>query len=265
MSLELLPSVHLGRLADMKRFYDANNVVDVLWTSGWDSTFRVLYALIVESRVVRPHYLIDWRRKSTGIELARMAEIASVVAEKFPSVVLAPLIISPIPDLPAGDPLVLAYKRARMHAFLGSQYLWLAKYAETFPGIELCVHRDDRAYYFVSRLENPSCPNEFARLFGGFSFPVIGLTKAEMRDIARQVGFLDILERSWFCHDPLPSGDPCGLCNPCCYAIEEGMEYRVGHVGRRNHRFRWILRPARKLLLKTGDLVGLSWRGRGNA
>src|SRR5690606_27828699 len=121
--------------------------------------------------------------------------------------------------------------------------------------MEVCVHRfrtpDD---WVATLLHNnvvtvPSEPgnaaggymlsHEAARgdmeLFAAFRFPLVKLTKLEMAEIARDMAFEDLLELTWFCHQPTRVGSPCGRCNPCKYTIKNGLQRRVPAWNRRFH------------------------------
>jgi len=52
--------------------YDDEGEVNLLWTGGWDSTFRLLYLVFVEKRRVQPYYIVDTERRSTLNELKTM-------------------------------------------------------------------------------------------------------------------------------------------------------------------------------------------------
>lgn len=41
----------------------------LLWTSGWDSIFRLLEIILIEKELVQPIYIIDEDRKSLKNEL----------------------------------------------------------------------------------------------------------------------------------------------------------------------------------------------------
>jgi hypothetical protein len=71
-----------------------------------------------------------------------------------------------------------------------------------------------------------------AVLFERMAFPLLATSKARMGEIAAERGFRDLLERSWFCHDPLLGTHPCGLCVPCRDAASRGLAYRLGWRGR---------------------------------
>jgi len=58
--------------------------IKLFWTWGWDSTFRLLYILVVEKKHVQPYYIIDSPRESTMHELKAMESIRSDVINKFP-------------------------------------------------------------------------------------------------------------------------------------------------------------------------------------
>jgi hypothetical protein len=52
-----------------------DNAVNLLWSGGWDSTFRLLELILVRRRPVKPYYVIDSQRMSTGVELERRDRI----------------------------------------------------------------------------------------------------------------------------------------------------------------------------------------------
>ena len=49
--------------------------INLLWTGGWDSTYRLLEILLIEKKVVQTYYLIDQTRLSHELEMKRMDEI----------------------------------------------------------------------------------------------------------------------------------------------------------------------------------------------
>ena len=86
--------------------------------------------------------------------------------------------------------------RARVH--LGTQYLMLAGVAEGcgWRGVELSDERSPHGLCDWERMvfDEPGVLNgsREAELFRFWSFPVSTLTKLDMRDIAREHGFLDV-------------------------------------------------------------------------
>src|SRR4051794_16587124 len=108
---------------DPSRITTGSPCVDLLWTGGWDSTFRLLQLLLLHRVPVVPHYLEDPTRASTQIELRTMARIGEHLGEAYPYTreLLQPLRIVAVADV-AGDPEIAAALRdIRKRSFIGSQ------------------------------------------------------------------------------------------------------------------------------------------------
>ena len=219
--------------------------VALLWTGGWDSTFQLLRLLLLECAEVTPYYLIDEDRCSTGVELRVIKRIKNRLAELWPATreLLQPMQFFSVSDVPQSPQITAAFKGILQRRFLGTQYEWLARFCEShaIERIQLCVHRDDKAHAAIENLvacADPRFPGEYELKpeFGGtdehtvfryFSLPLFDLTKTEMQAMAERNGWWEIMQMTWFCHRPTPKGQPCGLCNPCRYAIEEGLGWRI--------------------------------------
>jgi len=242
----------------------------VLWTGGWDSTFRLLQLAVVRERAVQPHYVIDTGRPSALHELRAIHAIREGLAQVCADAAkrIAPMHIVSIHDI-APDAFVSArYARLRQRAPLGPQYDWLARYVRQFGlrGLELCIHVDDKAEAFVrphverheSRdgdawwvLGSGAAVDPDLVLFADYRFPLLRASKVEMRERARAQGLLPLMLRTWFCHSP--RGDaPCGRCNPCVHTVDEGMAERLPGAALRRYRaarLRVRLRKAARALL----------------
>jgi len=54
------------------------------------------------------------------------------------------------------------------------------------------------------------------------------MTKLDMLNTARQNGWLGIMKKTWFCHQPIFGKIPCGKCDPCQQTMNErGMKKRI--------------------------------------
>ena len=250
--------------------------VDLLWTGGWDSTFRLLQLVVAEGRAVRPHYVEAPVRAGTSYELAAMERIRQRLAGRGLGDLLAPLRTTVEDDI-APDPRTKPWiVGLRARSMLGWQYEYLSRYArEVLPEggrLELSVHLDDKAEAFLrphvvrrgdTYVMRDEVSDEPMRLFEPFSFPLLDVTKEQMDAAARRGGFSDLMDLTWFCHSPR-NGEPCGTCNPCVYTYNEGMGHRLpraAHMRRRAARARRVagrlVRPARQLagrLLRTAGL-----------
>ena len=240
------------------------NSIRLLWTAGWDSTYRLLVALLLRRKAVYPCYLADPDRPSTPNELRAMKQIAAAIAEKYPQSagLLHEPVVRGVAELPPHAEIASRFERLRSRSHLGGQYDWLARFAvqERLDDLELAIHQDDHAAAFlqrhVVREEGDGDPYHRLRddpddadlqIFRYFRFPIFDVTKRDMQRDARRHGFADVMELTWFCHIPTADGRPCGRCNPCRYTIEEGLARRIPLRTRlRNHRVvQTIKRPLR--------------------
>ncbi len=236
--------------------------VDLLWTGGWDSTFQLLQLLLLHRREVVPHYLLDPTRPSTRAELAAMERIRDALFEKYPYTrqLLAPLQKFNVADLAPDARVTDAFRRIVAERFIGSQYEWLARFRnqQGIAQLELAAgHRGGRIQgiigrfvmqtdgggYRTYRISSQYRDTKEFLIFGGFSFPLFELGKSETADIARERGWIDILSMTWFCHKP-HGAKPCGYCNPCLYAVDEGFGWRIPRGNRIKGAFyRRFVRP----------------------
>ncbi len=234
-------------------------MVQLLWTGGWDSTYRLLQLLFVLKSKVTTHYVIDLGRPSWAVEIQTLYRIKSYLKKHHPEAYsnLGPTRICCRDDLVPNSSIHSAFTQLRCGAYLGPQYEWLARYAAEYhlAPLELSIHRDDKAHailepFVTCRGETtealfvfkPGFEGEAAAVvFGAFAFPLFETTKLQMEETAAALGWNDLLEMTHFCHIPLRGGRPCGTCNPCQYTIEEGLGRRVGFRGLARYRFRRLL------------------------
>lgn len=210
-----------------------NEGVPLLWTGGWDSTFQLLHLLLREGATVTPWYVIDAERRSTGVELDTMRRIRGELARRFPRARarLRPQCFRAVEDIgPDGD-ISADWQRVAGVYHIGGQYDWLARLCrqEGLEALQLSIHRDDRARAAVlgAREGRDPVSAAAARLFRPFSLPLLETTKLEMAEASARHAWMPIMESTWFCHAPTAGGRACGRCNPCRYAVGEGMGYRI--------------------------------------
>jgi hypothetical protein len=218
---------------------------NIFWTSGWDSTYRLLYLTFICKQTVQPIYIVeDKGRASVNVEMQTMDFILQEIKKKDPETAkfIRPTVFKQLTEIQIDDEISDAYERTAKKLPLGGQYVYLASYAKNsgLNNIELCIIRSNRTSKFLSpflvefnerefknyRMSEINQDKPVYKLFGRFNFPLIFQTKHELRDAAKGYGFVDILEHSWSCHSPLPGNIPCGVCPPCCYAIEDGFTWR---------------------------------------
>lgn len=215
---------------------DELDVHNVLWTGGWDSTFRVADLTLNHGRTVQPIYIRDHERRSTKIELATTIRLRDALGGQ----VKEPIVLDRTADGPVEVSALHQLQDAGIR--LGGQYAWIPPVCQEagVTGVEMSIHADDKAHAalasYVSRVgssppdqwyEVPVDETPVSRLFANFRFPLFQMSKVEMHEAAVAGGFAEIMEMTWFCHRPTLKGTPCGLCSPCVYTREEGLGRRV--------------------------------------
>lgn len=213
----------------------------VLWTSGWDSTFRVI-DLYKKGATIQPIYVFDDNRASSKKELETIDLLKHLIETKYPnsSGKILELKIIQRKGIPKNAILKFAFKVLKSRQRLGKQYYWLALLAKTNKGLELSINKNDLFDFFLmdktitledevlgkNWMINPNKTDFFTKnIFENMRFPLINLTKVEMKKISEENGFIDIMNQTWFCHDS--DTKPCGKCNPCKQHIKDNMAYRL--------------------------------------
>lgn len=126
---------------------------NILWTGGWDSTFRVLSLVILQNKEVQPYYIIDPGRASNEVELMTMEKIRKEVVRKFPNTkgLIKNTTVVNMGSILENKDISQKFQKLKESSFMGSQYDWLACYSEAkgISNLELSIHQDDKATFFV--------------------------------------------------------------------------------------------------------------------
>lgn len=242
------------------------DLVHLLWTGGWDSTFRLLDLLLVKQRPVQPYYLVDAARRSFATEILAMNAIKRRLAETSPERIglVRPTVLRDVLDIPPDPEIAECYRRFCEKVHIGVQYEWGARFAraEGLSALELSLiggghmagifgpylRREETGDDVTYAIDRQHRETDLFRLFGDYRFPLIMTTKQEMLVEARRHGFEDLMTMTVFCHTPRPDGRPCGLCIPCGIAIDNGLGWRMSGASRRRNRWQRRYRKARHFL-----------------
>ena len=240
-----------------ENYKNEKTVVNILWTGGWDSTFRVIQ-LAHKDVIIQPYYLKD-NRKSDEHELKAIQSITSDIrALKSAICTINDIKTMNVIDIEKDTDITNAYQLLLKKQFFGSQYDWLARFAKQFNSLELTIHQDDKAFSLIQahgsikkhsdsrgefyKLDQLSSSPEICKVFGNFDFPILKYSKLDMKKEAEEKGFIDLMNKTWFCYRPI-NNQPCGQCNPCIYTIEEGLVYRFNKSAIRRYKRRKFLSP----------------------
>jgi len=246
--------------------------VTLLWSGGWDGTFRFLQ-LASEEICIQPVYVIDKTRRSSEYEKAAMHQIIDIVSNgegyNFKSAIL-PIKFYTVEWILrncADEKTSAAFRHLKEKYSIGTQYEWFALLAKKLGvKMETCVvHQYHGKVESAIRMEGMLAPasdhifteryqvlpkgesDTAATAFENLIFPTILLSKKDEERIAKERGWLDIMKLSWFCHNPDKDGNPCGLCGPCDDAMHTGMEWRLPKKAQRRSRHRRMYLFLRKI------------------
>lgn len=232
-------------------------IVNLLWTGGLDSTFR-LCELSRENVIVQPYYLIDDGRPSTKFEIGAMSDILALLRKKSSTKAeLRDIKIFRASELQKDNVVEDAYAYLRQKYSLGSQYAFLAKFTRQHEitlevGLEnsprskasnalkaesTLVRRNIQNISLISGgmfvVEKASSTQPIFVVFGNLRMPahLFTIEKIEEVRLLKEWGMEDVMRKTWFCHTPV-MGYPCGHCHPCQDALNEGLRWRVPLIGR---------------------------------
>lgn len=215
--------------------------IEMLWSGGWDSTF-MLCKLLREYDEVQPYY-IRFHRSGEEMEMKAINEITDLLEEhKNLKGRLLPVTYVEHTSIKFPGWLVEAWKKYRDEPYtVSKQYLFLAAFAIKHKGIAVgqeryyekpghitrlmykkghMKFRDDGTGYFNKK----DCDKDVYALFGNAVYPVCLDSELMMKDKAEAWGMMDIMDKSWFCYQPI-NGKPCGMCGPCKVKMKQHMDF----------------------------------------
>ncbi len=217
--------------------------INILWTGGLDSTYRVL-ELSRHEVIIQPYYLASVN-PSTQYELRAITELTEIIMKRQETkCALLPLIVVSKNQIQPNDAITNAWKNLYKKNHLGSQYDHVARFANQYDLVlELGIEKDpkestiyrcleDNGGFIINEKEGyvmAHCEEEDMRLVFSnmrFPLPLFNMTK---QDEIKQYNLWnagEVLNRVWFCYRPV-NGKPCGLCDPCQTYIEVGLENMI--------------------------------------
>ncbi len=239
--------------------------VDLLWTGGWDSTYRIMEILSCTDCTIQPHYIVDPERTSWKLEIESMKRLRSELAGRNPDWAdrIMETRVTGRREVAPDPAIENAFEEIRAWKYIGQQNRWLARYAKMsgLHGLELCVESTDAVGQLIQdrvRAVPGSDPPLYElrparvsrdypvwEVFQWFRFALIYRDKNEMEEAVGRMDAWPIMGKTWFCHQPVWSRYPCGTCRPCVYVVDKGQAWRVGPMGR--IRFNTIERTRRLL------------------
>mgnify|MGYP003194917856 CR=1 FL=1 len=211
----------------------------ILWTGGWDSTYRMVELSRMKEVEVYPIYIKDHTRPSMHIEIDTLEKLwKRLTADSRTVARIKPIHYIEDALLPEDKNISEAWKKIHEKISIGSQYEYIARLASLYPGIELGIEKPNGefsgCYATINRLgklikkdntfmiDQEKSSEECNLLFGNVTFPIIDITEVEMIDNIKEWGYTEFMKGIHFCYTPR-HGLPCGTCRPCQQKMECGM------------------------------------------
>lgn len=226
--------------------------INILWTGGLDSSFRVIELSQMSGIDIQPYYIVDPARSSRNNELRAIRDITTIIRmHKQTKAILRDLKLIQLSDIKPNYKITDAFERLHEKYVIGHQYDLIARYAEQNNiRFEMSLEKSDRSKamnciltetklvtykednYEVHRINPSESSSDGVAVFSHVDLPssLWGMTKLEEVNKLSEIGHENTVKHTWFCHFPV-WGMPCGHCNPCRDSINEGLSFRVPKLG----------------------------------
>lgn len=220
--------------------YFDQKCVNLFWTGGYDSTFRLLQLVLIENKCVNPIYLnfdgldgVNIRRQNVHFEINTMKKIINELRILGYEHFVKPLKI--INNIKLSNEVLQSTTKMYKDGFLRrpiSQYAYMIQFSLDYNIVieEGAEKSENGTSYKMLRnylnknkmvdLQKIKMKPEFY-VIRNLRFPIIHLTKLEMLKIAKKNNFEHIISMSKSCWYPSMSGSPCKKCPMCLDRVIE--------------------------------------------
>jgi 7-cyano-7-deazaguanine synthase in queuosine biosynthesis len=204
------------------------DIINIFWTGGLDSTFRLVQLLTTTKNKIQPHYLLN-AEESTGVEIDTMIEIRRQIKKMFPEVSdrFLPTKYTDAASITDYTDTRKQVEELRQSVKVNLQYILMSNYCRSnnIEKIEIAVTSlSGEKGLFKHYRAYP--------IFKYFSYPTIDLRKKDMIQTAKNSGWVNILYMTSFCRRPHKRIKACGMCGPCTDAVLSGLGFRLPIISR---------------------------------
>ena len=232
-----------------------SNHYSVLFTGGLDSAYRLCQLARDKKAIVQPVYILfpnDGKSSHIRPEMQREIEAQDkildyIIHHSNTKATFLPIRRVHRDELPTGLGTDMLENRGNVYNWiiqlsrggLGWQYYYIALYSKWDKGVELCQEMLPRPFengniqFYTDNLGRKRIAmdkfsgkgaNYFEFLFNDLAYPIIGVTRQEMKDNLDKWGYSEIWNQIWFCYHSV-DGEPCGVCDNCFFKLEQGLSF----------------------------------------
>lgn len=248
--------------------------INILWTGGWDSTFRLCQLSRMSNIEVQPVYFLSVQGYSDRTNWLKEIKAQNTILPMLQQMQATKArILNPIrltdKDLPQDPVFDNTFKKWENTGKLPGQLRFLSKLPMLFPKLEYCIEGptlkrrqqgftigktqaflEEHGFRFHFRpdgyadMDTSQADPELRILWGGFTFPILGITEMDMVPIIRSWGYEDLFKHTWTCDH---NGDePCGICHNCETKWASGLKNFFPPSAVRNHEIKAYLEKLEK-------------------
>ncbi len=275
----------------MPMFSSPKKKVNLLFTGGFDSTFRLCQLSRMDNITVQPIYLVF--NKLDGIhgrpnrekEIAAQDAIISCLRTKpeTKAIILDPIRVAES-ELPPDPDYMAAYQQWKSTGRVPGQYRVMGRLALLYPGLEIgregptlrnrqrglkvgktaqflidngvkLNKQDDGSVILNFKHAKPG----LEMLFGRYRYPILGISETDMVPYIQEWGYEDVFKLTWTCD--FGGEEPCGVCHNCETKWDSGLLNFFAPHAVRNHEIKKYLErlketdaPTPVELIAKGDL-----------
>ena len=260
--------------------------INILWTGGFDSTFRVCQLSLLEI-VIQPIY-ISIKRESEPYELKAIAEITDYInSRKESRCTLLPVNVVNYEDIASDKQVTDSLMKLKEEFKIGLQYDYLTRYArqqnimlevgfeyDPLAGEQECFEKYGKLkketipvsggknieYY---ELDPWQSSQDIINVFGKYRYglPLYHMDRTATVQAYKEMGYEEVIPMTWFCAHPI-NGKPCGLCTPCEGYMESNMSFRLPLRARLLYRIFKANSLGRSVDKKIKAIYNKRWRSR---
>lgn len=242
--------------------------VNLLWSGGFDSTFRLCQLSRMDNVEVQPIYFFFSRRVNKFREIKAQNTILQMIRNRpeTKAKILDPVRLTRS-DLPPDPDYDLAFQRwfTPANPAVSGQLVALGKIPLLYPHAEYCIEpaapqnaTKERPYgktfafmqdHGFRLTKNPdgsvsydasNADPDIRLLFGRFSYPILLIPEIKMLPFIRQWKYEQIFQHTWTCNSDLDT--PCGICHQCQVKWDSGLSDMFPASAIRNHQIISYLR-----------------------
>ena len=239
---------------------------NLLFTGGFDSTFRLCQLSRMEGVEVQPVYLcFSPARSNEKNEIHAQDTILSMLRKRkdTKAVLLNPIRVHEY-DLPEAPDLDEAFQKWRHYPETPGQIRCISKLSRLFPHLEYCIegatletrkqgikygktrrlltahgfrffdHEDGSTSFKCSHADSG-----LDLLWGGFRFPIFQISETDMLPFIHKYHYEDVFEHTWTCD--FGDKEPCGVCHNCETKWASGLPDFFPESAVRNHEIKKYL------------------------